>query len=32
VTLVADDFGGHPVDAIKAIDEADRQLRISIEY
>jgi len=28
----ARDFGGHRVDAIKTIDEADRQLRISIEY
>lgn len=26
------DFGGHRVDAIKAIDEADRQLRICMQY
>jgi len=28
----AHDFGGHRVDAIKAIDEADRQLRICLKY
>jgi hypothetical protein len=28
----AHDFGGHRVDAIKAIDEADRQLRICMQY
>ena len=28
----AHDFGGHRVDAIRAIDEADRQLRICMEY
>ena len=28
----AHDFGGHRVDAIRAIDEADRQLRICLEY
>ncbi|HKS72210.1 MAG TPA: hypothetical protein VJQ82_03375 [Terriglobales bacterium] len=26
------DFGGHRVDAIKAIDEADRQLKICMQY
>ena len=26
------DFGGHRVDAIRAIDEADRQLRICMQY
>jgi hypothetical protein len=26
------DFNGHRVDAIRAIDEADRQLRICMEY
>jgi hypothetical protein len=26
------DFHGHRVDAIRAIDEADRQLRICMEY
>jgi hypothetical protein len=26
------DFQGHRVDAIKAIDEADRQLRICMQY
>jgi hypothetical protein len=26
------DFNGHRVDAIKAIDEADRQLRICLQY
>jgi hypothetical protein len=26
------DFGGHRVDAIKAIDEADRQLKICLQY
>jgi hypothetical protein len=26
------DFGGHRVDAIRAIDEADRQLRICMGY
>jgi len=28
----AHDFGGHRTDAIKAIDEADRQLRICMQY
>jgi len=28
----AHDFGGHRVDAIRAIDEADRQLRICLGY
>jgi len=28
----AHDFHGHRVDAIKAIDEADRQLRICMQY
>jgi len=28
----AHDFGGHRVDAIKAIDEADRQLRVCMQY
>ena len=28
----AHDFGGHRVDAIRAIDEAERQLRICMEY
>jgi len=28
----AHDFGGHRVDAIRAIDEADRQLRICLQY
>ena len=28
----AHDFGGHRVDAIKAIDEAGRQLRICMQY
>jgi len=28
----AHDFGGHRIDAIKAIDEADRQLRICLQY
>ncbi|MGO9125056.1 MAG: hypothetical protein ACLP6G_09205 [Terriglobales bacterium] len=28
----AHDFGGHRVDAIRAIDEADKQLRICLEY
>jgi len=28
----AHDFGGHRVDAIRAIDEADRQLRICMQY
>jgi len=28
----AHDFGGHRVDAIHAIDEADRQLRICLQY
>jgi hypothetical protein len=28
----AHDFGGHRVDAIRAIDEADRQLRICLNY
>lgn len=28
----AHDFGGHRVDAIKAIDEADHQLRICMQY
>jgi hypothetical protein len=26
------DFNGHRVDAIKAIDEADRQLRLCLQY
>ena len=26
------DFGGHRVDAIRAIDEAEHQLRICMEY
>jgi hypothetical protein len=26
------DFNGHRVDAIRAIDEADRQLRICMQY
>jgi hypothetical protein len=26
------DFGGHRVDALHAIDEADRQLRICMQY
>lgn len=28
----AHDFGGHRVDAIRAIDEADRQLRLCLQY
>ncbi len=28
----ANDFGGHKADAVKAIDEADRQLRICMQY
>ena len=28
----AHDFGGHRVDAIHAIDEADHQLRICLQY
>jgi len=28
----AHDFGGHRVDAIKSIDEADRQLRVCLQY
>jgi hypothetical protein len=28
----AHDFGGHRVDAIHAIDEADRQLRVCLQY
>jgi hypothetical protein len=28
----AHDFGGHRVEAIRAIDEADRQLRICLQY
>jgi len=28
----AHDFGGHRVDAIKAIDEAHRQLEICLQY
>jgi hypothetical protein len=28
----AHDFGGHRVDAIRAIDEADRQLPICMQY
>jgi len=28
----AHDFGGHRVDAIHAIDEAERQLRICMQY
>jgi hypothetical protein len=28
----AHDFGGHRVDAIRAIDEADRQLRVCLQY
>lgn len=28
----AHDFGGHRVDAIRAIDEAERQLRICMGY
>ena len=28
----AHDFGGHRVDAIRAIEEADRQLRICLQY
>jgi hypothetical protein len=28
----AHDFGGHRVDAIRAIDEADHQLRICMQY
>ena len=28
----AHDFGGHRVDAIRAIDEAERQLRICLQY
>jgi len=28
----AHDFGGHRADAIHAIDEADRQLRICLQY
>jgi hypothetical protein len=28
----AHDFGGHRVDALHAIDEADRQLRICMQY
>ncbi len=26
------DFGGHRADAIRAIDEAERQLRVCMEY
>jgi hypothetical protein len=28
----AHDFGGHRVEAIRAIDEAERQLRICLQY
>ena len=28
----AHDFGGHRVDAIRAIDEAERQLRLCLQY
>jgi hypothetical protein len=28
----AHDFNGHRVDAIRAIDEADRQLRLCLQY
>jgi hypothetical protein len=28
----AHDFGGHRVDAIRAIDEAENQLRICLQY
>jgi hypothetical protein len=28
----AHDFGGHRMDAIRAINEADRQLRICLQY
>lgn len=28
----AHDFGGHRVDAIKALDEAQRQLKICLQY
>jgi len=28
----AHDFGGHRVDAIRAIDEAERQLEICLQY
>lgn len=28
----AHDFGGHRVDAIRAIDEAERQLQICLQY
>ena len=28
----AHDFGGHRADAIRAIDEADHQLRICLQY
>jgi hypothetical protein len=28
----AHDFGGHRVDALRALDEADRQLRICLQY
>jgi len=28
----AHDFGGHRIDAIHAIDEAERQLRICLQY
>jgi len=28
----AHDFGGHRVEAIRAIDEADRQLRICLQF
>ena len=28
----AHDFGGHRVEAIRAIDEAERQLRVCLQY
>ena len=28
----AHDFGGHRVDAIRAIDEAEKQLRLALQY
>jgi hypothetical protein len=32
LNAAAHDFGGHRVDAIRAIDEADHQLRICMQY
>jgi hypothetical protein len=32
LNTAAHDFGGHRVDAIHAIDEADKQLRICMQY